>query len=148
MLSSSVLLFFYPFPSPTFVLAATTTVLNPTGTICYAGRCHVGGKSPEFVPTLTEQRVAQTKWLEGTLTLRSDRFRERSDVTGEPCGSLCGRQGTAKFEFKSPSVHSGVRGHPTAKSEFRQAEIRQVRGLTVVPFLPRPSHLSLSLSLM
>ncbi|MPC36374.1 hypothetical protein E2C01_029829 [Portunus trituberculatus] len=38
----------------------------------------------------------------------------------------------AKFEFKSPSVHSVVRGHPTAKSEFRKAEIRQVRGLTVI----------------
>ncbi|MPC12838.1 hypothetical protein E2C01_005551 [Portunus trituberculatus] len=50
----------------------------------------------------------------------------RSDVTGEPCGSLCGCQGTTKFEFKSPSMHSVVRGHPTAKSEFHQAEIRQV----------------------
>ncbi|MPC28735.1 hypothetical protein E2C01_021946 [Portunus trituberculatus] len=53
-----------------------------------------------------KQRVEQTKWLKGTLTLRSDRFREKSDVTGELCGSLCGHQGTAKFEFKSPSVHS------------------------------------------
>ncbi|MPC17218.1 WD repeat-containing protein 6 [Portunus trituberculatus] len=110
---------------PTFILAATTIVLTPTGTICCTGRGHVGDKSPEFVPTLAEQRVTQTKWLKGTLTLCSDRFRERSDVTGEPCGSLCSRQGTAKFEFKSPSVHSVVRGHPTAKSEFRQAEIRQ-----------------------
>ncbi|MPC40543.1 hypothetical protein E2C01_034104 [Portunus trituberculatus] len=33
-------------------------------------------------------------------------FRERSDVTGEPRGSACGRLGTAKIEFKSPSVHS------------------------------------------
>ncbi|MPC86862.1 hypothetical protein E2C01_081699 [Portunus trituberculatus] len=43
------------------------------------------------------KRVAQTKWLKGTLTLRSDRFRERSDVNGELHGSLCGCQGTAKF---------------------------------------------------
>ncbi|MPC19808.1 Transmembrane protein 184C [Portunus trituberculatus] len=74
---------------------------------------------------LAEQRVAQTKWLKGTLTLCYDKFRERSDVTGEPCGSPCGRQGTAKFEFKLPSVHSVVCGRPTTKSEFRQAEIRQ-----------------------
>ncbi|MPC45968.1 hypothetical protein E2C01_039674 [Portunus trituberculatus] len=79
---------------------------------------------------LAEQRVEQAKWLKGTLTLRSDRFRERSDVTGEPRGSPCGHQGTTKFEFKSPSVHSVVHNHPTAKSEFRQAEIRQ-GGLTV-----------------
>ncbi|MPC78779.1 hypothetical protein E2C01_073277 [Portunus trituberculatus] len=38
----------------------------------------------------------------------------------------------AKFELKSPSVHSVVHGHPTAESESRQAEIRQVRGLTVL----------------
>ncbi|MPC40035.1 hypothetical protein E2C01_033589 [Portunus trituberculatus] len=37
----------------------------------------------------------------------------------------------AKFEFKLPSVHSVVHGHPNAKSEFRQAEIRQVLGLTL-----------------
>ncbi|MPC60335.1 hypothetical protein E2C01_054378 [Portunus trituberculatus] len=118
-------MFFHPFPSPTFVLAATTIVLTPTSTTCCTGRGYVGGKSPEFVPTLAEQRVAQTKWLKGTLTLHSDRFRERSDVTGEPCGSPCGRQGTAKFEFKLPSVHSVVCGHSTAKSEFHQAKIRQ-----------------------
>ncbi|MPC22612.1 hypothetical protein E2C01_015629 [Portunus trituberculatus] len=76
------------------------------------GRGHVGGK---FVPTLAEQRVSQTKWLKGTLTLHSDRFRERSDITGDPRGTPCGCQGTAKFEFKSPSVHSVVRGHPIAK---------------------------------
>ncbi|MPC23083.1 hypothetical protein E2C01_016121 [Portunus trituberculatus] len=46
----------------------------------------------------------------------SDRFRERFDVTGEPHGLPCGRQGTTKFEFKSPSVHSMVRDHPIAKS--------------------------------
>ncbi|MPD06739.1 hypothetical protein E2C01_102564 [Portunus trituberculatus] len=69
---------------------------------------------------LAEQRVAQTKWLKRTLKLCSDRFR---DVTGEPRGSPCGRQGTAKFEFKLPSVHSVIRGHPIAKSEFHQAEI-------------------------
>ncbi|MPC68629.1 hypothetical protein E2C01_062833 [Portunus trituberculatus] len=89
MLSSSVLPFFHPFPSPTFVLATTTIVLAPIGTTCCAGL-------------------------------------ERSDVTGEPRGSPCGRQGTTKFEFKSPSVHSVVRGHPITKREFRQAEIRQV----------------------
>ncbi|MPC32220.1 Calcium/calmodulin-dependent protein kinase type II delta chain [Portunus trituberculatus] len=92
MLSSSILPFFHPFPSPTFVLATTTIVLTPTGTTCCAGRGHVGGKSPEFVPALVEQRVTQTKWLKRTLKLHSDRFRERSDVTGEP---LCGHQGTA-----------------------------------------------------
>ncbi|MPC56896.1 hypothetical protein E2C01_050863 [Portunus trituberculatus] len=85
-------------------------------TTCCAGRGHVGGKSPEFVPMLAEQREAQTKWLKGTLTMRSDRFRERSDVTGEQRGSLCSRQGTAKFEFKSPNMHSVVHGHPTAKT--------------------------------
>ncbi|MPC69722.1 hypothetical protein E2C01_063953 [Portunus trituberculatus] len=53
-------------------------------------------------------------------------------VTGEPCGLPCGCQETAKFEFKYPSVHSVVHGHPTTKSEFCQAEIRQVRGLTVL----------------
>ncbi|MPC68612.1 hypothetical protein E2C01_062814 [Portunus trituberculatus] len=40
----------------------------------------------------------------------------------------------AKFEFKSPSVHSVVCDHPTVKGEFRQAEICQVRGLTVQHF--------------
>ncbi|MPC44038.1 hypothetical protein E2C01_037696 [Portunus trituberculatus] len=65
---------------------------------------------------LAEQRVAQTKWLKRTLTLHSNRFRERSDITGEPRDSPCSRQGTTKFEFKSPSMHSVVRGHPTAKS--------------------------------
>ncbi|MPC08425.1 Neuroglian [Portunus trituberculatus] len=50
----------------------------------------------------------------------------RSDVNREPRGSPCGRQGTVNFEFKSPSVHSVVHGHPTTKSEFRQAEIRQI----------------------
>ncbi|MPC49103.1 hypothetical protein E2C01_042897 [Portunus trituberculatus] len=44
---------------------------------------------------------------------------------------MCGCQGTAKFEFKSPSVLSVVCGHPIAKNEFCQAEMRQVRGLTV-----------------
>ncbi|MPC09011.1 hypothetical protein E2C01_001611 [Portunus trituberculatus] len=84
---------------------------------------------------LAEQRVAQTKWLKGTLTLLSDRFRERSDVTRELRGSPCSRQGTAKFEFKLPSVHSMVRGHPTAKREFHQAEIHQVTGpaTTAIP---------------
>ncbi|MPD03019.1 hypothetical protein E2C01_098634 [Portunus trituberculatus] len=104
---------------------------TPTGTTCCADRGHVGGKSPEFIPVLPEQRVAQTKWLKGTPTLPSDRVGERSDVTGEPRGSPCSCPGTAKFEFNSPSVHSVVHGHLTAKSEFRQAEIRQVRGLTV-----------------
>ncbi|MPC65191.1 hypothetical protein E2C01_059322 [Portunus trituberculatus] len=118
MLSSSVLLFFHPFPSPTFVLAATTIVLTHIGTTCCAGRGHVGGNLPKFVPTLAEQRVVQAKWLKGTLTLRSDRFRERSDVTGELCGLPCGCQGTAKFEFKLPSVHSVVRGHPTVKESL------------------------------
>ncbi|MPC26099.1 hypothetical protein E2C01_019229 [Portunus trituberculatus] len=33
-------------------------------------------------------------------------------------GSLCGRQGTTTLEFKSPSVHSVVRYHPTAKRMF------------------------------
>ncbi|MPC50045.1 hypothetical protein E2C01_043866 [Portunus trituberculatus] len=61
--------------------------------------CHIAGIG-------TEQRVAQTKWLKGTLTLCSDRFRERSDVPGEPRGLLCSHQGAVKFEFKSPSVHS------------------------------------------
>ncbi|MPC27077.1 hypothetical protein E2C01_020233 [Portunus trituberculatus] len=37
-----------------------------------------------------------------------------------------------KFEFKSPSVHSVVRGHPTTKSEFRQ-----VQGLTVPNLIPK-----------
>ncbi|MPC58281.1 hypothetical protein E2C01_052277 [Portunus trituberculatus] len=46
-------------------------------------------------------------------------------------GSCVVRRVAAKFEFKSPSVHLVVCGHPTAKGEFRQAEIRQVRGLTV-----------------
>ncbi|MPC48493.1 hypothetical protein E2C01_042267 [Portunus trituberculatus] len=46
---------------------------------------------------LAEQRVAQTKWLKGILTLHSDRFRERSDSTGELHGSPCGSQGTTKF---------------------------------------------------
>ncbi|MPC57621.1 Dedicator of cytokinesis protein 9 [Portunus trituberculatus] len=55
--------------------------------------------------------------LKGTLTLHSDRFRERSDVTGELRGSPCGCQGSAKFEFKSPSVHSVVHGHPTTKRD-------------------------------
>ncbi|MPC40485.1 hypothetical protein E2C01_034045 [Portunus trituberculatus] len=50
------------------------------------------------MPTLAEQRVAQTKWLKGTLTLHSDRFRERSNITGEPHG--------LPFELKSPSEHS------------------------------------------
>ncbi|MPC22353.1 hypothetical protein E2C01_015367 [Portunus trituberculatus] len=68
---------------------------------------------------------------EGTLTLHPDKFRKRSDVTRELRGSPCGSQGTTKFELKSPSVHSVVHGHPTAKIEFRQAEIRQVPGLTV-----------------
>ncbi|MPC12906.1 hypothetical protein E2C01_005622 [Portunus trituberculatus] len=72
------------------------------------------------------KKVAQSKWLKETLTLRSDRFRERSDVTGEPRGSPCGCQRIAKYEFKSLSVHSVVRGHPPPKSKFRQAEIRQV----------------------
>ncbi|MPC20627.1 hypothetical protein E2C01_013580 [Portunus trituberculatus] len=63
--------------------------------------------------------------MKGTLTLHSDRFRERSDITREPCGLPRGHQGTTKFELKSPSMHSVVHGHPTAKSEFRQAEIRQ-----------------------
>ncbi|MPC41529.1 hypothetical protein E2C01_035128 [Portunus trituberculatus] len=74
---------------------------------------------------LAEQRVAQTKWLKGTFTLRSDRFRERSDITREPRGLPRSHQGTTKFEFKSQSMHSVVRGHPTAKSEFCQAEICQ-----------------------
>ncbi|MPC60692.1 E3 ubiquitin-protein ligase HERC2 [Portunus trituberculatus] len=43
---------------------------------------------------------------EGDSQLRSDRFRERSDVTREPRGSPGSCQGTAKFKFKSPSVHS------------------------------------------
>ncbi|MPC90722.1 hypothetical protein E2C01_085719 [Portunus trituberculatus] len=81
---------------------------------------------------LAEQRVAQTKWLKGTLTLHSDRFRKRSDFSGELLGSPCGHQGTIKFEFKLPSVHSDVHGYPTTKGEFRQAEICQVRRLTVV----------------
>ncbi|MPC34631.1 hypothetical protein E2C01_028027 [Portunus trituberculatus] len=72
-----------PFPSPTFVLAATTTVLTSTTTTCCTGRGHVGGKSPEFIPTLAEQRKVQTKWLKETLTRHSDRLRERYDVTGE-----------------------------------------------------------------
>ncbi|MPC79060.1 hypothetical protein E2C01_073572 [Portunus trituberculatus] len=100
------------------------------GTTCCTGRGHVGGTSPEFVPTQAEQRVTQTKWLKGTLTLSSDRFRERSDVTREQCGLLCVRQGTVKFEFKLPSVHLVFRGHPTAKSEFCQAEIRQILKLS------------------
>ncbi|MPC20351.1 hypothetical protein E2C01_013293 [Portunus trituberculatus] len=53
------------------------------------------------------------------------RFKERFDVTGESRGSPYGRLGTAKFEFKSSSVHSVLRGHPTAKNEFRQAEIHR-----------------------
>ncbi|MPC91114.1 hypothetical protein E2C01_086130 [Portunus trituberculatus] len=115
-------MFFHPFPSPTFVLATTIIVLThhhhcpyPPGTACCAGRGHVGGKLPEFVPMLVEQRVAQTKWLKGILTLHSDRFREKSDITGELRGSLCSHQGFAKFEFKLPSVHSVVHSHPTAK---------------------------------
>ncbi|MPC82078.1 hypothetical protein E2C01_076724 [Portunus trituberculatus] len=52
---------------------------------------------------LAEQRAAQTKWLKGTLVLRSEKFGERSDVTRELRGLPCGRHGTAKFEFKSPS---------------------------------------------
>ncbi|MPD06094.1 hypothetical protein E2C01_101881 [Portunus trituberculatus] len=84
---------------------------------------------------LAEQMVAQTKWLKGTLTLHSDRFREGPDVTGEPRGSPCAHQATAKFKFKSPSVHLVVRGHSTTKSEFHQAELRQVLGLTVQVFL-------------
>lgn len=51
-----------------------------------AGRGHVAGKSPEFVPTRAEQRAAQTIWLKGTLILLSDRLRERSGVTGELLG--------------------------------------------------------------
>ncbi|MPC50875.1 hypothetical protein E2C01_044709 [Portunus trituberculatus] len=52
------------------------------------------------------------------------RISPKRDLTslGEPRGSPCGCQGTAKFDFKSPSVHSVVRGHPTAKSEFHQAK--------------------------
>ncbi|MPC62874.1 Atypical kinase ADCK3, mitochondrial [Portunus trituberculatus] len=38
-------------------------------------------------------------------------------------GLPCGRQGTVKFEFKSPSVHSVVRGHPTAKRLFLDSVI-------------------------
>ncbi|MPC09223.1 hypothetical protein E2C01_001825 [Portunus trituberculatus] len=96
------------------------------------------------LPAVCEQRVAQTKWLKGTLTLRSDKFRERSDVTGELRGLLCAHQGAAKFEFKSASVHSVVRGHPTAKSEFHQAEIRQVsltgRSAVAKTKFPRPNR--------
>ncbi|MPC27628.1 hypothetical protein E2C01_020803 [Portunus trituberculatus] len=79
-------------------------------------------------PMLTEQRIANTKWLKGTLTLHSDRFGEKSDVTRELRGSPCGHQKSAKFGLKLPS--SVVCGHPTAKSESRQAEIRQVQGPT------------------
>ncbi|MPD04314.1 hypothetical protein E2C01_099994 [Portunus trituberculatus] len=78
---------------------------------------------------LAEQRVAQTKWLKGTLTLRSDKFRERCDVTGEPHGSPCGRQETAKFEFKTPSMHSVVHGHPTAQGNFAKLRFAKCGGL-------------------
>ncbi|MPC43807.1 hypothetical protein E2C01_037462 [Portunus trituberculatus] len=94
---------------------------------------------------LVEQRVAQTKWLEGTLTLRSDRFKERSDVTGEPCGSPCGHQETAKFEFKLPTMHLVVRGHPITKSEFRQAEICQILMVDEVNLLINGAHLCIYL---
>ncbi|MPC75018.1 hypothetical protein E2C01_069401 [Portunus trituberculatus] len=36
------------------------------------------------------------------------------------------RHVTAKFDFKSPSVHAVVRGHPTAKSEFLQLLVKVV----------------------
>ncbi|MPC61026.1 hypothetical protein E2C01_055088 [Portunus trituberculatus] len=97
------------FPTLAEQRVAQTKWLKGTLTL-HSDRDHVGGKSPEFVPTLAEQRVAQTKWLMGTLTLCFDRFSERSDVTRELCGLPCGCQGTAKFEFKSPSVHSVVYG--------------------------------------
>ncbi|MPC45067.1 Rho GTPase-activating protein 190 [Portunus trituberculatus] len=32
----------------------------------------------------------------------------------------CGRQGTAKFEFKLPGVHLVVRGHPSAKNDCKR----------------------------
>ncbi|MPD03174.1 hypothetical protein E2C01_098799 [Portunus trituberculatus] len=44
-----------------------------------------------------------------------------------PHDSPCGSQGAAKFEFKLPNVYSMVRRHPTAKNEFRPAEIRLVQ---------------------
>ncbi|MPC51953.1 hypothetical protein E2C01_045811 [Portunus trituberculatus] len=56
-----------------------------------------GGTAECGLPVCEKQRVAQTKWLKWTLTPHSDRFRERSDITGELRGSLCSRQGTAKF---------------------------------------------------
>ncbi|MPC23687.1 hypothetical protein E2C01_016748 [Portunus trituberculatus] len=60
-------------------------------------------------------------------------------------GSHMVRCAAAKFGFKSPSVHSVVRGHPTIKSEFRQAEIHQVLGLTVLESLELTHCCSLSL---
>ncbi|MPC23215.1 hypothetical protein E2C01_016257 [Portunus trituberculatus] len=50
-------------------------------------------------------------------------------------GSCVVRCAATKFKFKSPSMHSVICGHPTTKSEFCQAEIRQVQGLTVVSLI-------------
>ncbi|MPC14429.1 hypothetical protein E2C01_007195 [Portunus trituberculatus] len=48
----------------------------------------------------------------------------------------------AKFELKSPSMHSMVCGHPTTKSEFRQAEICQVWGPTLGQLPEQPAILA------
>ncbi|MPC24706.1 hypothetical protein E2C01_017794 [Portunus trituberculatus] len=66
---------FPPISLAHFVLAATTIVLTPTNTTGCAGRGHVDGKS----------------------LIYSDMLRERSDVTREPCDSLCSHQGTASL---------------------------------------------------
>ncbi|MPC49700.1 hypothetical protein E2C01_043511 [Portunus trituberculatus] len=73
------------------------------------------------MPTLAEQRATQIKWLKGTLNLCSIGLERGLTSPGELHGSPCSRQGTAKFEFKLPSVHSVVRGHPTARNNVYEA---------------------------
>ena len=79
--------------------------------------------------------VEQTICLKVTLTMRSDRLRERFDVTREPCGSPCGRQRTAKFEFKSPSVHSWFMATLPPKVNFAKLGFAKCGGLLYTNYL-------------
>ncbi|MPC15071.1 26S proteasome non-ATPase regulatory subunit 1 [Portunus trituberculatus] len=63
----------------------------------------------------TIRTEGSTKWLKEILTERG--------LTSS--GSRVVHRMATNFEFKLPSMHSVVHGHPTAKSEFCQAEIRQ-----------------------